>query len=226
MLYRNSNALIPAAGFMVAVIMMGFAHGTSQLDPQITPLVPVLKSYWLIVHVAIIVSSYGFFALSMIIAVICLLFYIIADKKSYEEHNGVSLKELTIVSEMSLTIGLFALVVGVFLGGVWANESWGRYWSWDPKETWAFISTIIYAFVLHMRLVPGLRGRWAFHVAAMFAFCSMVMTYFGVNYYLSGLHSYAAGDPVPVPAWVYISASFMILLSVGSYIKYKVINKK
>lgn len=226
MLYRNSNALIPAAGFMVAVIMMGFAHGTSQLDPQITPLVPVLKSYWLIVHVAIIVSSYGFFALSMIIAVICLLFYIIADKKSYEEHNGVSLKELTIVSEMSLTIGLFALVVGVFLGGVWANESWGRYWSWDPKETWAFISTIIYAFVLHMRLVPGLRGRWAFHVAAMFAFCSMVMTYFGVNYYLSGLHSYAAGDPVPVPAWVYISASFMILLSVGSYIKYKVLNKK
>ena len=77
-----------------------------------------------------------------------------------------------------------------------------------------------------MRLVPGLRGRWAFHVAAMFAFCSMVMTYFGVNYYHSGLHSYAAGDPVPVPAWVYISASFMILLSVGSYIKYKVLNKK
>jgi cytochrome c-type biogenesis protein CcsB len=222
----ESNALIPAAGYMVAVIMMGFAHGTSQLDPQITPLVPVLKSYWLIVHVAIIVSSYGFFALSMIIAVICLLFYIVADKKYYEEHKDVSLKELTIVSEMSLTIGLFALVVGVFLGGVWANESWGRYWSWDPKETWAFISTIIYAFVLHMRLVPGLRGRWAFHVAAMFAFCSMVMTYFGVNYYLSGLHSYAAGDPVPVPAWVYISLATMIILSVASYFKFKVLTKK
>jgi len=112
------------------------------------------------------------------------------------------------------------------LGGVWANESWGRYWSWDPKETWAFISTIIYAFVLHMRLVPGLRGRWAFHVAAMFAFCSMVMTYFGVNYYLSGLHSYAAGDPVPVPAWVYISLATMIILSVASYFKFKVLTKK
>lgn len=226
LLYRNSNALIPAAGFMVAVIMMGFAHGGSALDPQITPLVPVLKSYWLIVHVAIITSSYGFFALSMIIAVISLVFYIISGKEMYRLHHDTTLKELAIVSEMSLTIGLFALTVGNFLGGIWANESWGRYWSWDPKETWAFISIMVYAFVLHMRLVPGLRSRWAFHVATMFAFCSMVMTYFGVNYYLSGLHSYAAGDPVPVPAWVYIGISTMLLLSIVSYFKFKNLNKK
>jgi len=225
-LYRNANALIPAAGFMVAVIMMGFAHGGSALDPQITPLVPVLKSYWLIVHVAIITSSYGFFALSMIIAVISLVFYIISNKETYKIHHDTTLKELVIVSEMSLTIGLFALTVGNFLGGIWANESWGRYWSWDPKETWAFISIMVYAFVLHMRLVPGLRSRWAFHVATMFAFCSMVMTYFGVNYYLSGLHSYAAGDPVPVPAWVYIGISTMIILSAVSYIKFKALTKK
>lgn len=225
-LYRNSNALIPAAGFMVAVIMMGFAHGGSALDPQITPLVPVLKSYWLIVHVAIITSSYGFFALSMIIAVISLVFYIISSKKTYKIHHDTTLKELVIVSEMSLTIGLFALTVGNFLGGIWANESWGRYWSWDPKETWAFISIMVYAFVLHMRLVPGLRSKWAFHVATMFAFCSMVMTYFGVNYYLTGLHSYAAGDPVPVPAWVYIGLSVMLLLAATSFFKFKMLNKK
>lgn len=225
-LYRNSNALIPAAGFMVAVIMMGFAHGGSALDPQITPLVPVLKSYWLIVHVAIITSSYGFFALSMIIAVISLVFYIISNKDTYKIHHDTTLKELVVVSEMSLTIGLFALTVGNFLGGIWANESWGRYWSWDPKETWAFISIMVYAFVLHMRLVPGLRSRWAFHVATMFAFCSMVMTYFGVNYYLSGLHSYAAGDPVPVPSWVYIGIATMITLSAVSYFKFKKLTKK
>ncbi|MDQ0594274.1 cytochrome c-type biogenesis protein CcsB [Chryseobacterium ginsenosidimutans] len=225
-LYRNSNALIPAAGFMVAVIMMGFAHGGSALDPQITPLVPVLKSYWLIVHVAIITSSYGFFALSMIIAVLSLVFYIISNKETYKIHHDTTLKELVIVSEMSLTIGLFALTVGNFLGGIWANESWGRYWSWDPKETWAFISIMVYAFVLHMRLVPGLRSKWAFHVATMFAFCSMVMTYFGVNYYLSGLHSYAAGDPVPVPAWVYIGLGTMALLAAASYFKFKILNKK
>lgn len=226
LLYRNSNALIPAAGFMVAVIMMGFAHGGSALDPQITPLVPVLKSYWLIVHVAIITSSYGFFALSMIIAVISLVFYIISNKGTYKIHHDTTLKELAIVSEMSLTIGLFALTVGNFLGGIWANESWGRYWSWDPKETWAFISIMVYAFVLHMRLVPGLRSRWAFHVATMFAFCSMVMTYFGVNYYLSGLHSYAAGDPVPVPAWVYIGLGTMLALSIASFVKFKMLTKK
>lgn len=225
LLYRNSNALIPAAGFMVAVIMMGFAHGGSALDPQITPLVPVLKSYWLIVHVAIITSSYGFFALSMIIAVITLVFFIVSSKKSYHLHHDTTLKELTVVSEMSLTIGLFALTVGNFLGGIWANESWGRYWSWDPKETWAFISIMVYAFVLHMRLVPGLRGRWAFHVASMFAFCSMVMTYFGVNYYLSGLHSYAAGDPVPIPLWVYLGLSFMITLATVSYFRFKILKK-
>lgn len=225
-LYRNSNALIPAAGFMVAVIMMGFAHGGSALDPQITPLVPVLKSYWLIIHVAIITSSYGFFGLSMVIAVITLMFFIISNKKSYKFHHDTTIKELTIVSEMSLTLGLFALVVGNFLGGIWANESWGRYWSWDPKETWAFISIMIYAFVLHMRLVPGLRGRWSFHVATMFAFCSMVMTYFGVNYYLSGLHSYAAGDPVPVPAWVYIGIGTMITLSAVSFWRFKQLTKK
>ena len=218
---NNANALIPAAGFLVAVIMMGFAHGGSALDPQITPLVPVLKSYWLVVHVAIITSSYGFFSLSMLIAMISLIFYIIANKDTFKRHNDTTLKELAIVSEMSLNIGLLALTIGNFLGGIWANESWGRYWSWDPKETWAFISIMIYAFVIHMRLVPGLRGRYTFHVVTMFAFCSMVMTYFGVNYYLSGLHSYAKGDPIPLPLWVYVSIGYMILLSIFAWIKYK-----
>ena len=148
------------------------------------------------------------------------------SKNTFDKHDHSTIKELTIVSEMSLTIGLFALTVGNFLGGIWANESWGRYWSWDPKETWAFISIIVYAFVLHMRLVPGLRGRYAFHLMTMFAFCSMVMTYFGVNYYLSGLHSYAAGDPIPVPAWVYISIGVMTALGLGAYYKYKKLTAK
>ena len=225
-LYKNSNALIPASGFMVAVLMMGFAHGGSALDPQITPLVPVLKSYWLIIHVAIITASYGFFGLSFVISVICLLFYILAGKDLFKYHNNRSIKELTIVSEMSLTIGLFALTMGTFIGGIWANESWGRYWSWDPKETWAFISVMVYALVIHLRLVPGLRGRWLFHSASMFAISSVIMTYFGVNYYLSGLHSYAAGDPVPVPVWVYIGSGVMLLLSVLSFFKVKRLENK
>lgn len=218
-LYKNSNALIPASGFMVAVIMMGFAHGGSALDPQITPLAPVLKSYWLIIHVAIITASYGFFGLSFMIAFICLVFYILSNKKMFNFHNNTTIKELTIVSEMSMMIGLFALTIGTFIGGIWANESWGRYWSWDPKETWAFISIFIYSFVIHMRLVPGLRGRWSYHTASMFAISSVIMTYFGVNYYLSGLHSYAAGDPIPIPSWVYIGTGLMITLSLWSWLK-------
>ena len=81
------------------------------------------------------------------------------------------------------------LAIGNFLGGQWANESWGRYWGWDPKETWALISIMIYAFVIHMRLVPGLRGRWTFNFMSIIAFASIMMTYFGVNFYLVGLHS-------------------------------------
>ena len=223
---KASNALIPAAGFMVAVLMMGFAHGGSALDPQITPLVPVLKSYWLIIHVAIIVSSYGFFGLSFIIAIFTLIFYIIANQKWFDIHHDSTIKELAIVSEMSMSVGLYALTVGTFLGGIWANESWGRYWSWDPKETWAFISVMVYAFILHMRLVPGLRSRWAFSVAALFGILSVFMTYFGVNYYLAGLHSYAQGDPVPVPLWVYLSLAAMVLLSVFSYFKFKKLNAR
>lgn len=219
-MYRNSNAFIPAAGCLVAVILMGFAHGGSQMNPQITPLVPVLKSYWLMIHVAIITSSYGFFGLSALIGMFSLTLYLINNNK-IKKSVAASVNELTIVNEMSLTVGLFLLTIGTFLGGMWANESWGRYWSWDPKETWAFISVIVYAFVLHMRLIPGAKSNYLFNLMSLIAFASVIMTYFGVNYYLSGLHSYAKGDPVPVPSWVYITTGLVILLAVCSYIRFR-----
>jgi cytochrome c-type biogenesis protein CcsB len=220
LLYRNSNAFIPAAGCLIAVILMGFAHGGSQMNPQITPLVPVLKSYWLMVHVAIITSSYGFFGLSALLGTVVLILYII-DHKKISAKVKASVVELTIVNEMSLTVGIFLLTVGTFLGGIWANESWGRYWSWDPKETWAFISIIVYAFVLHVRLIPGLRGKYLFNLLSLLSFSVIIMTYFGVNYYLSGLHSYAQGDPVPIPMWVYITVVVVAIMAVVSYQRYK-----
>src|SRR5690606_34843115 len=211
-LYRNSNAFIPAAGCLIAVILMGFAHGGSQMNPQITPLVPVLKSYWLMIHVAIITSSYGFFGLSALIGLVTLILHIIKNKKIALKVSA-SLNELTIVNEMSLTVGLFLLTIGTFLGGIWANESWGRYWSWDPQETWAFISIILYAFVLHVRLIPGLKSKFLFNLLSLLSFSSVIMTYFGVNYYLSGLHSYAKGDPVPIPSWVYITVTSIFAIA-------------
>ncbi|MEO9144833.1 MAG: cytochrome c biogenesis protein CcsA [Ginsengibacter sp.] len=221
LLYRNRNAFIPAAGALVAMIMMGFAHGGSMLDPQITPLEPVLKSYWLMVHVGIITSSYGFFGLSAVLSVISLILFG-AKPTNKIQH---SIKELTIVNEMALTVGIFALGVGTFLGGMWANESWGRYWSWDPKETWAFISVIFYAVVLHLKLVPKLQGKLTFNIVSLWAIWSIIFTYFGVNYYLVGLHSYAAGDPMPIPAWIYITAAGMLTLSLVAYFRNKA-NKK
>jgi cytochrome c-type biogenesis protein CcsB len=213
LLYKNRNAFIPAAGALVAMIMMGFAHGGSMLDPQITLLEPVLKSYWLMIHVGIVTSSYGFFGLSAVLSVISLILFCVKPTKKIEH----SIREMTIVNEMALTVGIFALTVGTFLGGMWANESWGRYWSWDPKETWAFISIIFYAVVLHLRLVPKLKGKLIFNTASLWAIWSIIFTYFGVNYYLAGLHSYAAGDPIPIPAWIYITAAGMLILSLAAY---------
>ncbi|MDR1876831.1 MAG: c-type cytochrome biogenesis protein CcsB [Flavobacteriaceae bacterium] len=220
LLYRNRNGFIPAAGCLVAVILMGFAHGGDQMNPQITPLVPVLKSYWLMIHVAVITSSYGFFGLSALIGAVVLTLFILNNREISDKVEN-SIRELTIVNEISLTIGVFLLTIGTFLGGIWANESWGRYWSWDPKETWAFISVIIYAIALHLRLVPDWRGKYIFNLVSLLAFSSVIMTYFGVNYYLSGLHSYAQGDPIPVPIWVYVVIGAVILLGIASYFAHK-----
>ena len=171
-----------------------------------------MDSYWLMIHVAVIVGSYGPFALSMIIGSVVLFLISIAGEKNKEKID-LNIKELTIINELSLTVGLIMLTIGNFLGGMWANESWGRYWGWDAKETWALVSILVYAFILHMRFLPGLKSHFAFNFATLFGLASIIMTYYGVNYYLSGLHSYAAGDPVPVPAWVYYSIASLVLIS-------------
>ena len=188
------------------------------LDPSIANLQPVLDSYWLMIHVAVIVGSYGPFAIGMILGIVTLILTIIATKKNRKIFSR-KLEELTIVNELSLTIGLVMLTIGNFLGGMWANESWGRYWGWDPKETWALISILLYAFVLHMRLIPKLRGNWLFNLMSIVAFASIMMTYFGVNFYLVGLHSYASGDKVITPNFVYWSIFIVFIL--GTLSKYK-----
>jgi len=111
------------------------------------------------------------------------------------------------------------LSIGTYLGGIWANESWGRYWGWDAKETWALVTILVYAFILHMRLIPGLRGVYAFNLASLFGWASVMMTYFGVNYYLSGLHSYAAGDPLPIPPALYYTVAILSVISVLAYLR-------
>lgn len=195
------------------------------LNPEITNLMPVLHSYWLKIHVAIIVSGYAPLALAALLALLSLLL-LIFKPLSPSSKWWKSMRELNMVNEMSITIGLFLLAVGTFLGGVWANESWGRYWAWDPKETWALISIMVYAFVLHLRLVPKLKNSLVLNVASLWAFSSIIMTSFGVNYYLSGLHSYASGDPVPIPGWIYWLVAGLLLVTIMAVFRYRKLSKK
>lgn len=211
---RKSYGGLAATSVLSATILM--VAGLSWLDPEITPLVPVLKSYWLTIHVSMEAGSYGFLILGAIIGILNLILMIFRTKKNGRNATRI-IKEMTYISEMTLIGGLFMISIGTYLGGVWANESWGRYWGWDAKETWALVSILVYAFILHMRFIPGLRSAYAFNVASLFGWASIMMTYFGVNYYLSGLHSYAAGDPVPIPPFVYYTVFILIAISLLAF---------
>lgn len=215
---RRSDLTIACTTFVSSMILM-IAHW-NWLDPAIANLQPVLDSYWLMIHVAIIVASYGPFALGMIIGSVCLFLMILLNGKNKDKLKN-KIKELTIINELSLTLGLILLTIGNFLGAMWANESWGRYWGWDPKETWALISIMVYAFVIHIRLIPGFRTSWLFNLLSVIAFSSILMTYFGVNFYLVGLHSYASGDKVITPNFIYYSLLVVFILGFLSYFRSK-----
>jgi cytochrome c-type biogenesis protein CcsB len=215
---RKSLGGLAATTTLAATILL--VASMSWLDPEITPLVPVLKSYWLTIHVSLEAGSYGFLLLGAVVGMLNLLLMIFANSNN-KENILKTIKELTIISEIILLSGLAMISIGTYLGGVWANESWGRYWGWDAKETWALVTILVYSFILHMRFIPKLQGLYAFNFAALFGFGTVIMTYLGVNYYLSGLHSYAAGDPVPIPPSVYYTVIVLTLLSIFSFIKYK-----
>ncbi|GAB1307701.1 cytochrome c biogenesis protein CcsA [Urechidicola sp. KH5] len=220
---RKSTLTVAATAFVTSMILM-FAH-MNWMDPEIANLVPVLDSYWVMIHVSIIVASYGPFTLSMILGLIA-LFLIAITTKGNKKKVELQLKELTVINEMSITVGLVLLTIGNFLGAIWANESWGRYWGWDPKETWALVSIMIYAFVLHMRLIPSLRGRYLFNVAAAISFASILMTYLGVNHLLSGLHSYAQGEAAKIPYQIWTWLAIVVGLSVLAFFKNRMHYKK
>lgn len=210
--------------FSLAALFGGiilFVSGLSWMDPQINPLVPVLKSPWLMFHVAVIVAAYGFFGISCLIGLTNLTMMSIAKAK-----NAVMLsariRELSIVNEMSLLIGLALMTTGTFLGAIWANESWGRYWGWDPKETWALITMVVYAITVHLRLVARWNNPWLLNLMSVISFASVLMTFFGVNYFLSGMHSYGQNDNVNgIFVYLYTAGAIVIVLALLSVNKYR-----
>ncbi len=218
----KSKLTVASSAFVAAMILA--AAYANWIDPEIANLQPVLNSYWLMIHVAVIVASYGPFALGMILGFVSLLLILFTNEKN-KAKMLLNIKEITYINEMALTVGLVMLTIGNFLGGQWANESWGRYWGWDPKETWALISIMIYAFVIHARFVPSLRGKWIFNLMSMFAFISILFTYYGVNFHLVGLHSYASGEAKSLD-WIWISLVTITTIGAISYPKYRKYYKK
>ncbi len=203
-IFSRKNPVV-LAGTAILASMMIFVTEMNLLDPEITPLQPVLKSYWLMIHVAVITSSYGFLGLAAILGLINLNLYIFKNQKN-SQLVQLNINELTYVSEMTMTIGLFMLTIGTFLGGIWANESWGRYWGWDPKETWALVSVLVYAVILHLRFIPALSGKFVFNLVSLWGYSAILFTFFGVNFYLVGLHSYAQGEGLAeLPLWLVIT---------------------
>ncbi|WP_027327310.1 cytochrome c biogenesis protein CcsA [Helicobacter pametensis] len=206
--FRRSCLAISAALFLAGICL--FVADLGFMDPQIGNLVPVLKSYWLNIHVSVITASYGFLGLCFMLGLITLVMFVL--RGAHKPQVDQTILSLSAINEMSMMLGIFLLTMGNFLGGVWANESWGRYWGWDPKETWSLISIGIYAIILHLRLLGLKNMPYILAVTSSVGFFSILMTYFGVNYYLSGMHSYAAGDPVPVPLFVYFLVAGIAIL--------------
>ncbi|MGP1485446.1 MAG: cytochrome c biogenesis protein CcsA [Campylobacter sp.] len=215
--FSRQSPIAMALTSILAGVTLFVAH-LSWMDPQITTLVPVLQSYWLTIHVSVITASYGFLGLCALLGFFTLLLFIAQGEKENHEISR-NILEATRINEMAMILGLSLLTLGNFLGGVWANESWGRYWGWDSKETWALVSILVYSAVLHIRFVPKLNSQYVFATLSMFAYWSIIMTYFGVNFYLSGMHSYAAGDPIPVPYFVRVSMVVMVVIAIGAYFR-------
>ncbi|MBN2030992.1 cytochrome c biogenesis protein CcsA [bacterium] len=220
LLFSKKEAIPLATSSILAGVLLFVAH-LSWMDPQITNLVPILKSYWLMLHVSVVTASYGFLGLGALLAVFTLLLIILRTEKNGRQID-LSIHLFTQLNERTLTVGLVLVTIGTFLGAIWANESWGRYWGWDPKETWALIIIITYTVVLHLRLIPKIFNLFLYNVAALLAFGSVAMTFWGVNYYLSGLHSYAQGDTVPIPFMLYI---ILIVITVIIGLAYRKCNR-
>lgn len=181
LLQRRFTVLLPF-GFLLSGFTLLVAH-LGQMNPHITPLMPVLLSPWLSIHVSLIMMAYALFGFTFLIAILTLTVQ--------HQLPESAIERLTTLSRILLYPALLFLGIGIFIGAIWANESWGRYWAWDPKEVWALISFMTYGVAVHSISIPWLHRPTAYHGYLIMAFFTILMTYFGVNYLLGGMHSYA-----------------------------------
>jgi cytochrome c-type biogenesis protein CcsB len=190
------------------------------MDPQITTLVPVLQSIWLNIHVSAMMLAYalaGFIAFLGVMSLTIILFTNTSNRIRSKSH----LDKLTLLIRILLYPCVFLMGIGILLGAVWANESWGRYWAWDPKETWALITFIVYASFVHDKTLNFLRKQYIICVIAFLSIFLVIMTYFGVNYFLGGMHSYTGHTEIKNFWLIIFMILVIIMLIIGSYQKYR-----
>lgn len=185
LLQRKFAMLLPFGFLLCGLTLMVSILGES--NPQITQLMPVLQSPLLSIHVVVIMIAYSLLAFIMLNGVTAVILH--QSQKECKEQ----IERLQIISQIILYPAIFLLAIGIFIGAVWANVSWGRYWGWDPKEVWALITMLVYALALHPRSLPWFHRTMFFHVFCITAFITVLITYFGVNFLLGGMHSYANG---------------------------------
>ena len=186
--FKYKNALVGAFVTPIAFLAMAYASMSPNISDKIQPLVPALKSNWLIAHVATCFFGYAAFAIAFGMSIMYLIKMRHPDR---EEGIVAHIPPLDVLDELTHRMVLFGflfLTAGIITGSVWANSAWGSYWSWDPKETWSLITWFVYATLLHARLMRGWQGRQIAYLSIL-GFAAVLFTYFGVNL-LPGLHSY------------------------------------
>lgn len=188
--WKYKNRVLGAFSMPFAFVSMAYASFSPQFGKEIKPLIPALQSNWLIAHVITCFVGYAAFAVASGMGIM----YLLKDRKTNETPGSLlaSLPELKVIDDIihkTLVFGFLWLTAGIITGAVWANSAWGTYWSWDPKETWSLITWFVYAATLHARFTRGWGGRRIAWLAVL-GFLSVIFTYYGVNFLLSGLHSY------------------------------------
>ncbi|WP_067620040.1 c-type cytochrome biogenesis protein CcsB [Dissulfuribacter thermophilus] len=189
--YKTKSRVIGAFAMPFAAISMAYASFNPNVRDSIEPLIPALQSNWLIAHVITCFIGYAAFAVACGLGIMYLLKNMSPNKDSGLLGAFPSLKGIDELMHQTIIFGFLWLSVGIITGAVWANQAWGTYWSWDPKETWSLITWFVYATALHARFVRGWKGTKIAFISII-GFCSVIFTYFGVNFLLSGLHSYGS----------------------------------
>ena len=185
---RYANQVIGAFSAPLACLTMAYASLSPNISDRIQPLIPALKSNWLIAHVVTCFIGYGAFAVAFGVSLMYLFKQSEPDATDGMIGRLPALEALDELTHQLIVFGFLFLCVGIITGAVWANSAWGRYWGWDPKETWSLITWFVYAALLHARLTRGWRGRRIAYLSII-GFAAVLFTYFGVNL-LPGLHSY------------------------------------